>query len=338
MTANRPKNLQSWFTGKPFEGQLLFAEPLARHTYYRIGGPADLVAAPKSLADLSLLAQAARELSLPVFILGLGSNVLVADAGFRGIVVKVTRTDLGIAPVLASPAAAMESRSSELTIRTGGSVAISTLLRRAATEGWGGLEFLTGIPGSVGGAVRMNAGTHLGETESRLSRIETFIGFAANSSAEKNNSATAGSNAPETRAYDRAEMKFEYRKNLFLPEHVIVLAAEWRITKEEPAVVKARIDDVLARRKATQPVDLPSCGSVFKNPRESGLSAWAVLDKLGLRGHRIGGAQVSEKHSNFIVNLGGATAADVRGLIDLAKQRAKDELSVSLHEEVIYLG
>lgn len=315
-----PVDLKSWFASRAFEGQLLFDEPLSRHVYYRIGGPASLVAVPRGAGDLALLAEAMRETALPIFILGLGSNVLIADKGFDGIVVKATRVDLGIEPLAGD------------RVHTGGSVAVSTLLRRAAAEGWGGLEFLTGIPGSVGGAVRMNAGTHLGESESRLAKVEAFYGFCPDGPDAK------APRPSETRAFTREEMSFDYRKNLFLPDRALVLSAEWRITREDPSVVKARIDEVLARRKATQPVDLPSCGSVFKNPRESGLSAWQVLDKLGLRGHRIGGAQVSEKHSNFIVNLGGATASDVRALIELARRRAVEELSITLHEEVIYLG
>jgi UDP-N-acetylmuramate dehydrogenase len=131
----------------------------------------------------------------------------------------------------------------------------------------------------------------------------------------------------------------EYRKNLFLPKDSLVTETEWAIRQEEPSQVKGRLDEVLARRKATQPIDQPSCGSVFKNPRESGLSAWQIVDRLGLRGHRIGGAEFSPKHSNFIVNVdvGNAKASDVRALIDLAKTRAKAELGVDLSEEVIYL-
>lgn len=113
--------------------------------------------------------------------------------------------------------------------------------------------------------------------------------------------------------------------------------AEWDVVREEPAQVKTKIGETLARRKATQPIDYPSCGSVFKNPRSHATSAWQTIDRLGLRGHRIGGAQYSEKHSNFIINLGGATAADVRALIDLAKGRAFKELGILLEEEVLYL-
>jgi UDP-N-acetylmuramate dehydrogenase len=194
------------------------------------------------------------------------------------------------------------------------------LLRRAAQEGWGGLELLTGIPGSIGGVVTMNAGTHLGEAKDRLRGLEIFE-----------------LEGGRTREIAPPEFRYEYRKNGFLPRNCIVLGAEWEVRREDPSAVKARIDETLARRKATQPIDYPSCGSVFKNPRASGMSAWQVIDGLGLRGHRIGGAQFAEKHSNFIINLGGATAADVRALIAMAKERAASELGITLEEEVMYL-
>jgi UDP-N-acetylmuramate dehydrogenase len=213
-------------------------------------------------------------------------------------------------------------RLSETRIRTGASVAVSSLLRRAAQEGWSGLEFLTGVPGSVGGVVAMNAGTHLGEAKDRLRRVESF---------------GLGESPPQMLVTEGPALRFEYRRNLSLPAGAAVWAAEWEITPSEPKLVKDLIDTTLARRKATQPIDSPSCGSVFKNPSKE-LSAWQVVDRLGLRGHRIGKARFSEKHSNFILNEGGASAADVRGLIELAKRRARDEMGVALEEEVKYVG
>ncbi len=289
---------------------ILYDEPLSKHTYYRIGGPARMLAIPKSLEDLRFLSREIQEKGLDFFILGAGSNVLASDSGFPGIVIKTGRLNLEI--VQTSPEC----------IRTGGSAMISTLLRKASQEGWGGLEFLTGIPGTVGGVVRMNGGTHLGEVADRLRKVEAF-------SLKEGNQ--------ELTVFEREQLRFQYRKNLFLPSGSVVWSAEWEARQDEPAKVKAVIDETLARRKATQPLDSPSCGSVFKNPKESGLSAWQVIDRLGLRGHRIGDAQFSGKHCNFILNLGGAHAADVRGLIDLAKSRAKAELGITLEEEVIYL-
>lgn len=306
----------SWFrenaTSVPgFCGTLCFEERLSSHTYYQIGGPASVVATPRSLGDLDWLAQGIRATGVPFFILGKGSNVLASDSGFHGVVVKTARMNLDIVQVSSDP----------LIVKTGASVPVSLLLRRAIQEGWGGFDFLTGIPGTIGGAVFMNAGTHLGETKDHLRRVEVFQ--------------MKGSSG--LRDFKDGDLRFQYRKNLFLPEGAAIWSAEWELTPEEPAKVKTRIDELLSRRKATQPIDQPSCGSVFKNPG-SDLRAWQVIDRLGLRGHRIGEAEFSRKHGNFILNLGKATAADVYGLIMHAKSRAAKELGIELEEEVKYLG
>lgn len=308
----------AWFLSEKshFSGLLLFGEPLSKHTYYRIGGPARILAVPKSLEDLNWLADGIHETGIPFYFFGAGSNLLVSDEGFPGLAIRTQKMNLEI---LTRPCSGLEP----LHVLTGASVMISSLLRRAAQEGWGGLEFLTGIPGTVGGAIRMNAGTHLGETQNRVRKVESF-------SLER---------MPlKLRSYEGAELKFRYRKNLFLEPLDLVWNAEWEVVRQEPAQVKSLIDETLARRKATQPLDYPSCGSVFKNPKESGLSAWQVVNRLGLRGHKIGDAQISEKHSNFILNLGSAKAQDVFDLIQLAKTRARDELGIELEEEVVYLG
>ena len=313
---------QDWFrlgaAGAGFSGDLRFDEALSKHTYYRIGGPALIYAAPKTLEDLRWLVQGIRATGIQYFVLGAGSNLLVSDLGFDGLVIRAGRLNLEI------QALGIPSPSGVQRLRTGSGVAISTLLRRASTEGWGGLELLTGVPGSIGGVVTMNAGTHLGEVKDRVRRVEIY--------------SLSGSDLGEPVAYEGEQLRFEYRRNLFLPAGCIVWAVEWDVQLEDPSRVKSTIDETLARRKATQPVDYPTCGSVFKNPRENGLRAWQVIEKLGLRGHQIGGAQFSEKHPNFIINLGGAQAADVRALIALAKDRAKSQLGIELEEEVMYLG
>jgi UDP-N-acetylmuramate dehydrogenase len=301
-----------WFSdhASSFRGELRWDESLARHTYYRIGGPAPLLAIPKGEDDLRWLRTGLDRSGCNWVVLGLGSNLLVSDSGFPGLVIKTSRLDQEI-----------EGHQSQGWVRTGCSVAVSSLLRRAGAEGWSGFECLAGVPGSVGGVVVMNAGTHLGEAKDRIQKVRTF----------DLNSLTSREWSPE-------EMSFEYRRNLFLPAGSLVTSVDWRISWEDPSMVTQRIDETLERRKATQPVDYPSCGSVFKNPESSGLRAWQVVDKLGLRGHRIGNAQFAEKHSNFIINLGGARAIDVRSLIDLAKARAMAELKIELEEEVKFLG
>jgi len=310
--------LQNYFSNPPpdFAGEIKFDEKLARYTYYQIGGPADVFVTPKTKTDLLWVWEGVRQLRANFFLLGAGSNILVSDSGFAGVVIRLGRLnqETGIHP----------TRSDRLVV--GGSAMISMVLRRASQQGWGGLEFLAGIPGSIGGAVKMNAGTHLGETASRLREVEALI------------LGQGDGESLVTQIYSFDQLKFQYRKNLFLPDHAVVWFTEWEITLADPTLVKNTIDETLLRRKQTQPVDHPSCGSVFKNPKEAGTSAWEVLDRLGLRGHRIGNAQISEKHSNFIVNLGGASASDVKALIDLAKTRALNELGVTLQEEVMFVG
>lgn len=301
-----------WFRehAHAFRGELRWDESLARHTYYRIGGPTPLMLIPKGEDDLRWIQQGVQRTGCRTFVLGLGSNILISDRGFPGVVIKTSRLNQDI-----------KGNRSTGRVKTGCSVAVSSLLRRAAQEGWAGFECLAGVPGSVGGVVVMNAGTHLGEAKDRIRSVQS-IDF----------------NTLQTRDWSGDELGFEYRRNLFLPSGSIVLSCEWRIEWEDASIVKKRIDETLDRRKATQPVDFPSCGSVFKNPESSGMRAWQVVDKLGLRGHRVGNAQFAEKHSNFIINLGGASAQDVKSLIDLAKARANSELGVVLEEEVKFLG
>jgi UDP-N-acetylmuramate dehydrogenase len=290
------------------QGEVLFNEPLSKHTYYRIGGPAAALVFPKSLEDLQVLQEHFQAAQDPYFLLGQGSNLLVADEGFDGIVIRMSKFDASIEPKATGQ------------VRTGASVVVSSFLRKCGQEGWGGLEFLTGIPGSMGGVIYMNGGTHLGEAKDALVEVE-LLGWSKG-----------------YRAVRGSELKFRYRANEFIQPDEVVLSATWKYQLEDPAQVKTRIDEVLVRRKSTQPLEYPSCGSVFKNPKETGLQAWQVVERLGLRGHRIGQAQISEKHPNWIVNLGGAKAADVKALIELVKARAQTELKVELHEEVRYLS
>lgn len=301
--------LKAWLKSHSFQGELRWDEPLSKHTYYRIGGAAQLLAIPTCLEDLKTLADAIEESSVPWHLLGLGSNILASDAGFDGIVIKISRLNL-------------EVREEGDMLYCGSSVANSSLLRQASERGWGGLELLVGIPGSIGGAVAMNAGTHLGETESILSEIEIFDLRAAHLGLQK---------------IKRSELQMSYRKNASLSPSMIVYSATLKIRKDDPAQVASILKENLDRRKRTQPVEYPSCGSVFKNPLEQGYRSWEVIEKLGLRGHRVGDAQFSEKHPNFIINLGKAKASDVATLINLAKTRAQAELGVTLEEEVKYL-
>jgi UDP-N-acetylmuramate dehydrogenase len=293
-----------------FSGDLLFSEPLAKHTYFKIGGPATAIAVPRTEGDLVLLRDAITRASIPFRIIGLGSNLLAPDAGIDALLVKTTKLNPTI------------EETSE-GVRIGAGVAVAALLRRAASEGWDGFEAISGIPGTIGGVVAMNGGTHLGEAGERILRVKTF---------------SLRTEDPAWKTFGKDELSFSYRKNHFLGPTDLVFEALWRVDRGDPAVIREKLDSLYRRRKETQPLDFPSCGSVFKNPRDSRLRAWEVVEKLGLRGHRIGNAQIAEKHPNWILNLGGAKASDVIALIDLVKTRARSELGIEMHEEVKILS
>lgn len=288
-----------------FKGTYKFDEPLSRHTYYKIGGAADLLVTPESVQDLKLIYELLKQDPTQKFFLGLGSNLLVSDSGFRGIVIKTQKC-------------CMDFNSFDGRLTVGASLPIVTVLRKAAEQGIAGMEFLTGVPGSIGGTVFMNAGTTLGEVKDRLDSLDVF-------------------------SFDTGEVKavkppfeYQYRKNLFLTPNDLALRATFRVSQDKPIEVKNRIQALLEKRKQAQPVDVPSCGSVFKNPLPK--HAWQVIESLGLRGHSIGDAQISEKHTNFIINRGHATARDVKALIDLVKSEALTKLGLTMEEEVRYLG
>lgn len=304
--------MSTWFETnlKNFQCQVSLNESLAKHTYFRIGGLAKVLVIPKSVSDLELICKGIKETGLPFLFLGLGSNVLISDHGYKGIVIKTTKLNQNV-----------EKIENKNEILTGASVALSSLLRKAEMEGWGGLEFLTGIPGTVGGAAWMNAGTHLGEAKDRIQKVEAY---------------EIGERFTQVE-FVGPDLKYSYRKNHFLKSNMLVYSVTWKVEQMDALKVKEIIRTTLQRRKETQPLDHPSCGSVFKNPKSSGLSAWQVIEKVGMRGHRIGDAQFSEKHCNFILNLGHAKASDVKALIDLAKKRASDDFGIQLEEEVVYI-
>jgi UDP-N-acetylmuramate dehydrogenase len=294
------------------QGTVEFDAPLAKVSYYRIGGPAAVLVTPKNFADLQLIYAKISEGEFRFFLLGWGSNLLFSDAGFAGVVIRMKHLFAEIEP--------LENN----RLRVGASVGGSTLLRKAQEQGWGGLAHLTGIPGSVGGMIAMNAGTHLGEMRDGCVKVRSVNLLAR--AAEF-----------EIREHTPSANDFSYRHNHFLQPGELILDAELAYTPEDPEKVKMQIDELYQRRKQTQPVDFPSCGSVFMNPREHGKHAWQVIDQLGLRGEKIGNAQIAEKHSNFIINLGGALASEVRALITLVKSRARNELGIELQEEVKFV-
>ena len=287
-------------------GEVRADEPLKRHTSYRIGGPADLLVLPASVEDVVWTLRLTHEAGVPVFVMGSGSNILVSDAGVRGVVIRMGQS-MG------------RVRFEEFLVWAEAGVSLPKLAKLAADRGLAGLEWAGGVPGSVGGAVAMNAGAHGGDTSESL-RVAYLV---------------ARDGTLVERTCD--DLRFAYRKSgLIREEHYIVVAAEFCLKRDSRDEIKARMKQFAARRRRTQPLGMPSSGSVFKNP--PGDHAGRLIEAASLKGTQIGGAQVSTVHGNFIVNAGDASADDVRRLIELVRRRVKEEFGVTLQLEVELVG
>jgi UDP-N-acetylmuramate dehydrogenase len=276
-------------------------EPLARHTSLRVGGPADALVRADTAAELEALAALCSAHGTPLYVLGAGFNTLVRDGGIRGVVVRLA----GLRSI--------ERRGAEVRAEAG--VTHTQLTRFAAQEGLAGLEFGVGIPGTLGGWLAMNAGTREREVGQAVVSVDWLAGGAR-------------------AATPRAALHFAYRR-LERPAGAILLGAKLALEPDDPAAIRARMRDQLEVRRATQPVDQPSCGSVFKNP--PGDFAGRLIEAAGLKGLRCGGAQISELHANFIVTSG-ALASDVLELIARARSAVKERFGVELETEVQIMG
>ena len=274
-------------------------EPLRNHTSFHIGGPAELMALPASAEELAALCAELRRLGVRPFLLGNGTNVLAPDEGLRGVVI-VTKQ-------------AAELAAEGCVLRASCGAALTALSALAAERGLTGLEFAYGIPGTLGGALIMNAGAYGGEMKDVTLRAEYLDGELRPCTAEGE------------------ALGFGYRTSRFGPEDVI-LRAELRLREGEAEEIRARCRELTEKRKASQPLDKPSAGSAFKRP-ETGYAA-AMIDEAGLKGCAVGGAQVSEKHAGFIVNRGGATAGDVKRLLEEIQKRVYERSGILLEPEI----
>lgn len=291
--------------GRELGCKVLENEPMARRTTFRIGGPARLLLEVQTPEALAALYHTCKAEGIPCFVLGNGSNLLVDDEGYDGVVLhlgegfaKITREDCDVI--------------------AGAGVKLTALANFARNNGLAGLEFSFGIPGSVGGAAYMNAGAYGGEMKDVLVSCDIVTAQG------------------EIKTLTAAEMDMSYRHTALMSNESIVTSIRVRLTPDDPQAITARMDDYMGRRKDKQPLEYPSAGSTFKRP--VGYFAGALIQQCGLKGYTVGGAQVSEKHAGFIINRGGATAKDVRDLIAHIQKTVKEETGVSLECEVLRLS
>lgn len=284
-----------------WNGRLLEDKPLAPYTWFRVGGPAARLATPYDEAALSELLAATTG---PVLAIGVGSNLLVRDGGIEGTVIRLGR-------------GFNEIKIEGTRIRAGSAALDAKVAQAAADAGIAGLEFLRGVPGTIGGAVRMNAGCYGSETKDRL--VEARVALRDGS----------------IRTLNNLELGFAYR-HCDLPDDAVVIEAVFEGTPDDPAAIHARMDALMANRETAQPIREKTGGSTFRNP--SGESAWKLVDAAGGRGLRVGGAQMSEKHCNFMINTGEATAADLERLGETIRQRVRETSGHDLHWEIRRVG
>lgn len=285
-------------------GRLVANQPLAEFTWFRVGGPAQLLFMPEDEDDLSyFLAHLPHE--VPVAVVGLGSNLIVRDAGVPGVVIRLGR---GFSNVRAEEGA---------RIRAGAAVPDVKVARTAQDAAIAGLAFLRGIPGAIGGALRMNGGAYGGETKDAL---------IAARGVDRNG---------HVHVFNGAEMSYSYR-DCGVPDDVIFTEALFQGTAGDPAIIAAEMDRITESRETTQPIKSRTGGSTFKNP--PGHKAWRLIDAAGCRGLTIGAAQVSELHCNFLINRGGASAADIESLGETVRSRVREMSGVELEWEIKRIG
>ena len=278
---------------------------MKNYTSFKVGGPAELFLSPEDAGQTAKLVRFCEKEEIPVFVLGKGSNLLVSDRGIKGAVIY-TGKQCGISLV------------DENTVRAQSGASLAQLCTFALENSLSGLEFAYGIPGTVGGAVFMNAGAYGGEMKDVLLNSEYV--------------STDGTSGE----LDNEAMELSYRHSAYENSNLVITAASVRLAPADRNEIKSTMNDILARRKEKQPLEYPSAGSTFKRPE--GNFAGALIEQCGLKGVGVGGAQVSEKHAGFIINRGGATAADILSLIKHVQARVKAQTGVSLETEIRLIG
>ena len=288
-------------------GNILEREPMSRHTTFSVGGPADIFVQPGSVEEVQWALQCSRERKVPFFVVGNGSNLLVSDEGYRGVILRVGN-------------GMREIRIAGNHIVAQAGATLAGVARAAMEHGLTGMEFASGIPGTVGGGVVMNAGAYGGEMSQVVKSVEVL------------------GRSGEFWTLDNETMEFGYRKSSIKGHEYIVTEVEFELTPGDQEKIKATMAELALKRREKQPLEYPSAGSTFKRPE--GLFAGKLIQDAGLRGYRVGGAQVSEKHCGFVVNVvpGETKAGDVMQVIRYCQEQVKEAFDVKLEPEVIFLG
>jgi UDP-N-acetylmuramate dehydrogenase len=294
--------------GSLVKGKVLFDECMDRHTSIGVGGRADALVFPESATELGRLVVFLRAGGVPLFFAGNGTNLIVRDDGFRGVIVS-TKSLRSVR---------VEERVGErAAILAEAGASLAEVVALAVKESLAGMEFCAGIPGSVGGGIRMNAGAYGSEMKDVIESVSLLNGEG------------------NIKSVPRAALPFQYR-NLSLPDGACVLSGVFVLTRGNRKAVEDRVREILRMRTGKHPLDYRNAGSIFKNPK--GTPAGQIIDESGLKGARIGGAQVSEKHGNFIVNLGTATARDICSLIEHVQKKVLETKGIALEPEVKIIG
>lgn len=275
-------------------------EPMSKHTSFKIGGPAEIFVKINNVEELKLIIKISKQAEVPITVVGNGSNLLVSDDGIRGIVLKIEFDKIEI------------EESGKLKVGSG--VKLAFLAQKCLKEKLKGFEFASGIPGTIGGAIRMNAGAHGSEMKDIVKKI------------------TCMTRDGKIQVISNEEAKFEYRNSIFSQNDYIILEAEIQLRKGNPEEIRSKMDEYATYRKEKQPIEYPSAGSTFK--RGNDFITAKLIDECGLKGYQIGGAQVSEKHAGFIINKGNATAEDVKQLMKYVEEQVYNKFGKKIEPEI----
>jgi len=275
-------------------------EPMSKHTSFKIGGPAEIFVKINNVEELKLIIKISKQAEVPITVVGNGSNLLVSDDGIRGIVLKIEFDKIEI------------EESGKLKVGSG--VKLAFLAQKCLKEKLEGVEFASGIPGTIGGAIRMNAGAHGSEMKDIVKKI------------------TCMTRDGKIQVISNEEAKFEYRNSIFSQNDYIILEAEIQLKKGNPEEIRSKMDEYATYRKEKQPIEYPSAGSTFK--RGNDFITAKLIDECGLKGYQIGGAQVSEKHAGFIINKGNATAEDVKQLMKYVEEQVYNKFGKKIEPEI----